>query len=61
MILEVDGNHHSEQGQAVRDYARDRVLLRSGLATVSFAAKDCFERPDEVVEEFLSIMAMGVR
>ncbi len=56
MILEVDGQHHLEQGQTVRDYARDRVLLRFGVPTVRFTAQDCMWRPDEVVSEFLSIL-----
>ena len=56
LILEVDGQHHSEEGQTIRDYARDRVLLRSGVPTVRFTAKDCMIRPEEVVAEFLSIL-----
>lgn len=27
LVLEVDGRHHLEEGQVIRDYARDRVLL----------------------------------
>ena len=56
MILEVDGQHHLEQAQTIRDYARDRVLLRFGVPTVRFTAQDCMRRPDEVVSEFLSIL-----
>jgi very-short-patch-repair endonuclease len=56
VVLEVDGAHHAEGSQVIRDYARDRVLLRSGLPTVRFTAKDCMERPDEVVAELLSIL-----
>ncbi|MBL1176824.1 endonuclease domain-containing protein [Pantanalinema sp. GBBB05] len=56
LILEVDGQHHLEDGQVIRDYARDRVLLRAGLPTVRFTAKDCFERPHEVVSEVVSIL-----
>jgi very-short-patch-repair endonuclease len=43
LILEVDGQHHEEAGQVIRDYARDRVLLRSGVPTVRFTAKDCYK------------------
>ena len=32
------------------------VLLRSGVPTVRFTAKDCFERTKEVVSELLSIL-----
>ena len=56
VVLEVDGVHHVEGEQVVRDYARDRVLLRSGVGTVRFTAKDCTERPNEVVAELLSIL-----
>ncbi|MBW4540665.1 MAG: endonuclease domain-containing protein [Myxacorys chilensis ATA2-1-KO14] len=56
MILEVDGQHHLEEGQSIRDYARDRVLLRAGVPTVRFTARDCLERPHEVVSEFSSIL-----
>lgn len=58
MILEVDGGHHSEQGQTIRDYARDRVMLRAGLPTVRFMASDCLSRPNDVVAEFLSVLMM---
>lgn len=57
IVLEVDGQHHSAQDQTIRDYARDRVLLKAGVPTVRFTAKDCWKRPDEVVSEFLSILA----
>lgn len=56
LILEVDGKHHNAEGQSVRDYARDRVLLRAGLPTVRFTAKDCLQRPQQVVAEFVSIL-----
>jgi very-short-patch-repair endonuclease len=56
VVLEVDGAHHAEGEQVIWDYARDRVLLRSGVPTVRFTAKDCMERPDEVVAELLSIL-----
>jgi very-short-patch-repair endonuclease len=56
VVLEVDEAHHAEGAQVIRDYARDRVLLRSGLPTVRFTANDCMERPDKVVTELLSIL-----
>jgi len=55
LILEVDGQHHLEDGQVIRDYARDRVLLRAGLPTVRFTGRDCMEKPHDVVAEFMSI------
>lgn len=56
LILEVDGQHHLEDGQVIRDYARDRVLLRAGLPTIRFTATDCLERPHQVVSEVVSIL-----
>ncbi|MEP0873521.1 DUF559 domain-containing protein [Trichocoleus desertorum AS-A10] len=56
--LEVDGQHHLAQDQSIRDYARDRVLLRSGVPTIRFTAKDCFERPQQVVSETLAILRL---
>jgi very-short-patch-repair endonuclease len=56
LILEVDGQHHAQNEQAVRDYGRDRMLLRAGLPTVRFTGKTCLERPQSVVEECLSIL-----
>lgn len=55
-ILEVDGKHHSEEGQSIRDYARDRVLLAHGIPTVRFTARDCLERPYDVASEFAAIL-----
>lgn len=55
VILEVDGQHHNEGSQTSRDYLRDRVLLREGIPTVRFAARECFERASDVVTEFLNI------
>jgi len=56
LSLEVDGKHHTENEQIIRDYARDRVLLRSGVPTVRFTAQDCLHRPQEVVSEVLAIL-----
>jgi very-short-patch-repair endonuclease len=56
LILEVDGQHHLEEGQKVRDYARDLMLLRAGLPTVRFTGRDCLEHPEAVVAECLSIL-----
>lgn len=57
MILEVDGRHHQEGGQVLRDYVRDRVLLREGFPTVRFTAQECLHRTTEVVREFLNLLA----
>jgi hypothetical protein len=57
MILEVDGQHHQEGTQTVRDYIRDRVLLREGIPTVRFTANECFNQPANVVAEFLNIFS----
>jgi very-short-patch-repair endonuclease len=56
LVLEVDGSQHSEAEQTIRDYAKDRVLLRAGVPTVRFAAKDCLKQPKAVVAEMLTIL-----
>jgi len=56
MSLEVDGRHHQGRDQSIRDYARDRVLLRFGVPTVRFTAQDCLMKPEAVVAEFLAIL-----
>lgn len=55
MILEVDGEHHQQSSQKIRDYRRDRVLLRDGIRTVRFNANECYHHPLEVVTEFLNL------
>ncbi|MEA5578693.1 DUF559 domain-containing protein [Anabaena sp. UHCC 0451] len=55
MILEVDGVHHQQSAQITRDYRRDRVLLRDGIRTVRFDASECYNRPMDVVTEFLNL------
>jgi len=57
MILEVDGLHHQEASQTVRDYARDRVLLREGIPTARFTANECSNRTEDVIVEFLQMFA----
>jgi Protein of unknown function (DUF2726) len=56
LVLEVDGSHHSQGEQVIRDYAKDRVLLQSGVPTVRFAAKDSLMQPEQVVAEVLSTL-----
>ena len=55
MALEVDGKHHQNIEVAHRDMAKERVLLQGGIPTVRFPAQLCIARPDDVVEEFLSL------
>ena len=55
MILEVDGMHHREGTQTMRDYTRDRLLLREGIPTARFTGQECLKNPGQVVEEFLNL------
>ena len=50
MILEVDGQHHQEGSQTVRDYVRDRVLLREGIPTARFTAQECLNNNNFVLK-----------
>lgn len=57
LVLEVDGLHHNDEDHTVRDYARDRALLKAGgISTIRFTAQDCLKRPAEVVSEALAIL-----
>jgi very-short-patch-repair endonuclease len=53
VILQIDGPQHKDQ--RARDYAGDRMLLREGIPTMRFAAKECQERPGEVVSEVMAV------
>ena len=55
MILEVDGQHHQQGTNTIRDYVRDRVLLREGLPTARFTAQECLNKTADVVTEFLEL------
>lgn len=57
LILEIDGIHHKKQVE--RDYSRDRVLLKEGIPTVRFTAKECHEKTADVVTEFMAIFTKG--
>jgi hypothetical protein len=58
MALEVDGKHHLTEFQTERDYVKDRLLLKEGIITVRFTAKDCMDRPDEVIAEFIQLFSI---
>lgn len=55
--LEVDGSQHSGSGHAIRDYARDRIMLREGIPTARFTAQECLQYPAQVVQEFLALFS----
>ncbi len=55
IVLEVDGQHHQEGSQTVRDYIRDRVLLREGIPTARFTAQECISKTVDVITEFLGL------
>jgi very-short-patch-repair endonuclease len=56
LVLEVDGSYHAEEEQTIRDYAKDRVLLRAGVPTIRFTAEDCLMQPAQVVAEVSAIL-----
>jgi very-short-patch-repair endonuclease len=53
--VEVDGNHHREVGQTIRDYTRDRLLLREQIPTARFTAEECYKQPALVVKEIVAL------
>jgi hypothetical protein len=61
-ILEVDGEPFHPATRAAQDHARDRLFLEHGVLVVHhFDANECFETPDQVVTEFLRLLAVGRR
>jgi hypothetical protein len=56
IIFQIDGPQHKDQ--KARDYAVDRVLLRDGMSTIRFTAKECQDRPEKVVTEILRILGL---
>lgn len=56
LVLEVDGDHHGQMPQAVRDYAKDRALLKHGVPVVRFSTRDCARDTERVVDEVLAIL-----
>jgi hypothetical protein len=55
LVLEVDGQQHNQKDNAARDYVKDRLLMKEGVATIRFTAKECFNTPNLVVDEFLAL------
>jgi hypothetical protein len=56
-ILEVDGEPFHPPSRTVHDHKRDRLFHAHGIRTVEhYDASECFERPDEVVAEFLRLL-----
>ena len=55
-ILQIDGPQH--KGQRERDYAGDRLMLREGIPTMRFTAKECHEKTADVVTEFLGVLGV---
>ncbi len=56
-ILEVDGEPFHPPSRTVQDHARDRTFREHGIRLVEhFDATKCYEKADEVVRQFLSLL-----
>lgn len=56
-ILEVDGGPFHPPSRTVADHERDRLFKMHGITvTEHYDATKCFEKPDEVVSQFLKIL-----
>lgn len=56
-ILEVDGEPFHQASRAVADHERDRLFKIHGITVAEhYDANKCFNKPDEVVNEFLRIL-----
>lgn len=59
-ILEVDGDEWHPPSRIVNDHKRDRLFKAHGITIVEhYDAKECFEHPDSVVQEFLKILSQA--
>jgi hypothetical protein len=57
-ILEVDGEPFHPPARTVHDHERNRLFKAHGIRVCEhFDASECFERGDEIVAEFLRILA----
>jgi len=57
-ILEVDGEPFHPPSRVAQDHERDRLFRKHGISVVEhFDANRCYEKPDEVVKEFLKILS----
>ena len=54
-ILEIDGIHHNADDTRLRDYSRDRLMLKEGIPTARFSAQECLNGTADVVNEFLTL------
>ncbi|MHB8119755.1 MAG: hypothetical protein ACYDHX_13685 [Methanothrix sp.] len=56
-ILEVDGEPFHQPSRTVADHERDRLFKIHGITVAEhYDANKCFNKPDEVVNEFLRIL-----
>jgi hypothetical protein len=56
-ILEVDGGPFHPPARTVEDHERDRLFKQHGIRIVEhYDSNRCFEHPEEVVQNFLSLL-----
>jgi hypothetical protein len=56
-ILEVDGEPFHPPSRAAQDHERDRLFHQHGILIIEhYDATHCFQKPDEVVASFLSLL-----
>jgi len=59
-ILEVDGEPWHPPSRTVDDHERDRLFKAHGICIVEhYDATRCWDKPDEVVQEFLEILSQA--
>ncbi|MEA5621155.1 pentapeptide repeat-containing protein [Cronbergia sp. UHCC 0137] len=58
-VLEVDGPHHTAE-RRVEEQERERIFKKNGIKVVErFDAGRCYDKPDEVVQEFFKMIDIG--
>lgn len=56
-ILEVQGDTYHPPATAAQDHERSRIFRQQGIPVEFYSASRCWEAPDEVVSNFLSVIS----
>ena len=55
LVVEVDGPHHDEPGQALHDAERDAWLAGQGYRVLRFPTRDVLENPERLVSHIVEV------
>jgi imidazole glycerol-phosphate synthase subunit HisF len=49
LVIEVDGTHHNEPDQLIKDNFRDKIMIQSGYRVMRFTNYDVYNNLDRVL------------